>query len=149
MFRRPANARHRCVTNNAVPDNQSESFFAITLSASLSVSALDASLAWYRDVLGLTVTRTHDRAGKMFAVSLKAGDVAILLTQDDGAKGADRQKGEGISLMLTTAQNIDALAAAIKERGGVLASEPADAMGARVFRLRDPDGFKLVNSSQR
>jgi hypothetical protein len=31
----------------------------------------------------------------------------------------------------------------------VLESEPADAWGARVFRLRDPDGFKLVISSER
>jgi uncharacterized glyoxalase superfamily protein PhnB len=75
--------------------------------------------------------------------------VPILLTQDDGAKGLDRIKGEGISLQLTTAQNIDELARRIQERGGKLDSEPADAWGARVFRLRDPDGFKLVISSER
>ncbi len=83
------------------------------------------------------------------AASLKAGSVQVLLTQDDGAKGAERQKGEGISLQFTTSQNIDELAQQIKERGGTLATEPADAMGARVFRLRDPDGFKLVISSER
>jgi hypothetical protein len=30
--------------------------------------------------------------------------VRILLNQDDGAKGFDRVKGEGFSLMFTTAQ---------------------------------------------
>jgi uncharacterized glyoxalase superfamily protein PhnB len=124
-------------------------FNASTISASLTVKDLQASLAWYRDVLGFTVTRTFDRGGAMFAASLQAGAVPMLLTQDDGAKGFDRVKGEGISLQLTTAQNIDELAKRIQERGGTLDAEPADAWGARVFRLRDLDGFKLVISSER
>ncbi|MEO8619568.1 MAG: VOC family protein [bacterium] len=125
------------------------SFNANTLSASLTATSLPASLAWYRDVLGFAVSRTFERGGTMMAASLRAGSVQVLLTQDDGAKGADRAKGEGISLQLTTSQNIDELAQQIKERGGTLAMEPADVMGARVFRLRDPDGFKLVISSER
>lgn len=67
-------------------------FIATTLAASLTVKNLAASLAWYRDVLGFTVARTFDRGGPMFAASLRAGTVAILLTQDDGAKGLDRAK---------------------------------------------------------
>ena len=122
---------------------------ASTLAASLTCAALPTSLAWYRDVLGFTVARTFDRGGTMFAASLRAGTVAVLLTQDDGAKGADRAKGEGISLQLTTAQNIDALARRAKARGATLTTEPADIMGARAFRLRDPDGFKLTISSER
>jgi uncharacterized glyoxalase superfamily protein PhnB len=122
---------------------------ATTLSASLTVAALEASLAWYRDVLGFTVARTFDRDGNMFAVSLRAGAVPILLTQDDGAKGANRIKGEGISLQITTTQSIDELAARVREHGGTIESGPADVMGARMFRLRDPDGFKLVFSSPR
>jgi uncharacterized glyoxalase superfamily protein PhnB len=126
-----------------------ESFQANTLSASLTVRDLQMSLAWYRDVLGFTVARTFERAGTQFAASLRAGAVPILLTQDDGARGSDRVKGEGISLQLTTGQNADELARRIKARGGTLESEPADGWGARVFRLRDPDGFKLVISSER
>jgi uncharacterized glyoxalase superfamily protein PhnB len=126
----------------------SELFIASTLSASLTVSSLPASLAWYRDVLGFAVFRTFDREGTMFAASLRAGAVAILLTQDNGAKGADREKGAGISLRLTTPQNVDDVARRVKERGGTLDAEPADGWGARVFRLRDPDGFKLVISTE-
>lgn len=125
-----------------------ETFDATTLSASLTVSDLQASLAWYRDILGCTVSREFARDGKMFAVSLRAGSVAILLTQDNGARGGDRIKGEGFSLRLTTAQNVDELAAGIKARGGALDSEPEDGWGARVFRLRDPDGFKFVISTE-
>ena len=127
----------------------SETFEASTLSASLTVRDLQKSLTWYRDVVGFVVHREYERGGTLRAVALQAGTVRILIGQDDGAKGLDRIKGEGFSLQLTTAQNIDELANRIKERGGTLESEPADAWGARVFRLRDPDGFRLTISSER
>jgi uncharacterized glyoxalase superfamily protein PhnB len=127
-----------------------ESFRASALSASLTVKDLQKSLTWYRDVLGFTVDQQHERGGKLMAVSLKAGAVRILIGQDDGAKGFDRVKGEGFSLQLTTAQNIDELASRIKQHGGTLESEPTDTpWGARVFRVKDPDGFKLAISSER
>jgi predicted enzyme related to lactoylglutathione lyase len=126
-----------------------ESFRGRELSASLTVKDLERSLSWYRDVVGFTVDHVFERDGARFAVALKAGAVRILLTRDDGAKGLDRAKGEGFSLMITTAQDVDALAQRIKERGGVLASEPADMHGARAFRLVDLDGFRLTISSER
>jgi uncharacterized glyoxalase superfamily protein PhnB len=123
-------------------------FEATTVSASLTVNDLEQSRAWYCDVAGFSVARNYEREGKLMAVALKAGGVEMLLTQDDGAKGTDRVKGEGFSLMFTTTQNIDDLANGIKSRGGTLATEPADTpWGARVFRLQDPNGFKLVISS--
>ena len=129
---------------------QPESFRGRSLQASLTVRDLQQSLTWYRDVFGFTEDRKHEREGRLFAVSLKAGDVRILLTQDNGAKGLDRVKGEGFSLQITTVQNVDEFANRIKERGGALESDPFDTpWGARVFRLHDPDGFKLVISSER
>jgi uncharacterized glyoxalase superfamily protein PhnB len=127
---------------------QPETFRGRTLSASLTVKDLQKSLAWYRDVMRFAVDREHVRDGTLRAVSLKAGAVQILIGQDDGQRGADRIKGLGFSLMISTAQSVDDLAAGIKERGGVLESEPADMpWGPRVFRVRDPDGFALVISS--
>ena len=131
-------------------NNSAPSFSARTLSASLTVKDLQKSLAWYHDVVGFTVDQKYEREGKLRAVALKAGDVRIVIGQDDGAKGWDRVKGEGFSLQMTTAQNVDEVAKRIRERGGTLESEPADMpWGARVFRLRDPDGFRLAVSSQR
>ena len=122
---------------------------AQNLGASLTVADVRRSLAWYRDVLGFALDREHERDGKLIAVSLRAGDIRILLTQEDGAKGVDRLKGQGFSLQITTAQDIDAIASNAKRAGAALDSEPADAWGVRVFRLRDPDGFRLVFSSPR
>jgi uncharacterized glyoxalase superfamily protein PhnB len=118
--------------------------------ASLTVRDLAKSVAWYQDVLGFAVGERHQHEGRVVAVSLKAGRVEILLNQDDGAKGWDRQKGEGLSLQFTTMQSVDALAERVKAGGGTLQSEPADMpWGARAFRVADPDGFKLVFSTPR
>lgn len=123
-------------------------FQAQTLSASLTVGDLASSLAWYRDVIGFEVDQRHERDGELRAVSLRAGAVRILIGQDDGAKGWDRTKGEGFSLHFTTSQDVDALAHRILEHGGALESEPMDMpWGARVFRVLDPDGFRLAISS--
>ncbi len=129
-------------------DSLPNPFHGRTLSASLTVKDLQKSLAWYHEVVGFAIDRKHEREGKLRAVSLIAGDVRILIGQDDGAKGWDRVKGEGFSLQITTDQNVDEMAKRIKDLGGTLDLEPVDMpWGARVFRLRDPDGFKLTISS--
>jgi len=133
----------------STPRTQPESFRGRSLAASLTVSDLQRSLAWYRDVVGFTVDRKFEREGRLAAVALKAGAVELLLGQDDGARGEGRIKGEGFSLQITTSQDVDALAKRIKDRGGLLTTEPADVWGARVFRMQDPDGFRLTISSQR
>ena len=128
--------------------NETESLSATALGASLTVKDLRKSLAWYRDVVGFSVDREIERDGQLRAVALRAGSARVLINQDDGGKGLDRAKGEGFSLMFTTTQSIDAVANGIKQRGGTLATEPADMpWGARVFRLVDPDGYKLVIST--
>jgi uncharacterized glyoxalase superfamily protein PhnB len=141
----PESSRPAGTDNRAKP----ESLRARAFSVSLTVKDLRKSMAWYRDVVGFTVERQREENGVLRSVALKAGDVAFLLNQDDGAKGWDRVKGQGLSLRLTTAQSVDALAQRIRERGGTLDSEPADMpWGARLFRLRDPDGFAWSISSE-
>ena len=130
------------------PQTSVAPFNATRVAASLTVKDIQRSLAWYRDVVGFTVDREHERDGQLRAVSFRAGAVRLLITQDDGAKGLDRAKGEGFSLQYTVGGSIDDVANRIKRCGGSLDSEPTDMpWGVRVFRLRDPDGFKLVISS--
>lgn len=126
-----------------------ETFRARSASAAFTVDDLQASLAWYHDVVGFTIGETWEHEGEVRGASLVAGAVELYLAQDDWAKGRQRRKGEGFRLHLATAQDVDELAAAIKERGGTLDSEPNDLpWGGRAFSLSDPDGFKLTISSE-
>lgn len=119
-----------------------------SLDASLTVKNLEQSAKWYVDVLRFSEDRRYEREGRLLAISLRAGAVRILLSQDDGAKGLDREKGAGLSLQITTQQSADALADHIKNRGWTLDTEPVTMPhGVRAFRLRDPDGFRFTISS--
>lgn len=125
-------------------------FHGLSLSASFTVNDLAKSLAWYHEMLGFAIDQKHEREGTLRAVSMRAGDVRILIGQDDGAKGWDRVKGDGFSLQITTAQSIDEIATRLKSSGVTLETEPTDTpWGARLFRVLDPDGFKLAISSPR
>jgi uncharacterized glyoxalase superfamily protein PhnB len=126
----------------------SESLAGRSLQASLTVKDLQKSVTWYVDVVGFTVDRKIERDGTLRGVAVSAGDVRIILNLDDGAKGWDRVKGEGFSLQISTTQNVDEIARRIKQRGGTLEMEPKDMpWGARIFRVRDPDGFRWTVSA--
>ena len=120
-----------------------------SVSPMFTVSDLDASLTWYRDVLGFyPADEWKNEDGTRVGVLLKAGTVDLMLNQDDFAKGRDREKGVAFRLFCVTAQDVDALAETIKARGGTLDAEPKDQpWGARTFAVSDPDGFKITISS--
>ena len=121
---------------------------ADSLEASLTVGQIERSAAWYCDALGFVIDRRHERDGRLVAVSLRAGAVRILLSQDDGAKGVERAKGEGISLQITTPQKAEEVASRIKAHGSALDTEPTRMpWGVTIIRVRDPDGFRLTISS--
>jgi len=123
---------------------QPESLRLRAVMPAITASDLQASVAWYRDVLGFTVAEEFQRDGKVMGVRLRAGAVDFLLGQDDFAKGRDRQKGAALRLFVVTAQDVDKLAADIKARGGQLAHEPTDQpWGTRDFAVVDPDGFNI------
>jgi len=128
----------------------SQTLVASALSVALTVNDIDRSLHWYTEVLGFTLDQRHEREGTLRAVSLRAGTVRMLLGRDDGMKGWDRVKGQGMSIQITTSQNVDAIAEGIKASGGTLHTEPETApWGPRLFRVKDPDGFLLVIASER
>lgn len=118
--------------------------------AGFTVSDIDASVDWYRHVLGCVVVDRWERGGKLMGATLRAGSVDFYLGQDDWRKGRDRKKGEGFRLYCVTAQDVEALAAVIKARGGTLLHEPqTEPWGERDFALADPDGFKITISQAR
>jgi uncharacterized glyoxalase superfamily protein PhnB len=119
-----------------------------SLQASLTVKDLEKSVTWYVDVVGFKADRRIERDGTLRGVAVSAGDVRIILNQDDGAKGWDRVTGLGFSLQISTTQNVDEIARRIRERGGSLEMAPQDMpWGARILRVRDPDGFQWTISA--
>ena len=127
---------------------KSKGFQLASLAPTLTVNDLTQSLAWYCDVLGFAVAQRWERDGALVGAELKAGDVTVYVSQEDGKMG-DRVKGQGFRLYWYTNQNIDQIANGIKARGGTLATEPKDEWGVRAFNLEDPTGYKITVSSNR
>lgn len=125
-----------------------QTFRARAAQAAFTVNDLTRSIAFYCTGLGFTVQEEWKNDGKVAGVELRAGTVELYLSQDDGAKGWDRQKGVGTSLTFVTTQKVDGVAARLEKAGYALLSAPSDMpWGARAFRVADPDGFVIGVSS--
>lgn len=119
---------------------------ATTMGGSLTVKDLDAAIRVYRDVIGFAVDQTYEHEGKVVAAVISAGEIRLVLNQDNGQLGWDRIKGQGFSIQLNVAEpaDVDAAAARIKAAGGALVDEPSDRpWGVRMFQFKDLDGYKL------
>jgi uncharacterized glyoxalase superfamily protein PhnB len=115
-----------------------------TYSPSFTVNNLDASIAFYTNVLGFIITDRWTEDGRLQGVMLKAGTCELGLSQDDWAKGRDRKKGEGVRIGCETVQDIDALATRIVSAGARLTQPPIDRWGVRRLSVDDPDGYHLT-----
>jgi catechol 2,3-dioxygenase-like lactoylglutathione lyase family enzyme len=124
-----------------------ESLRLRSLMPALTVDDLERSLRFYVDALGFTVEERWEEEGKLQGVMLLAGTCRVGLSQDDWKKGRDRQKGLGFRLFAETAQDLDALAARLREHGVEPDGPKVEPWGNRALTVTDPDGFKLTVSN--
>src|SRR6266566_1535068 len=124
---------------------QPESLRLRSMAASFTVSDLDRSVAWYRDVLGFVVGERWEEEGMVRGIQMNAGSCDIMLGQDDFAKGRDRRTGDRFRLWVATVQDIITLAGRVKPKGWTLDREPSETpWGDWAFALTDPDEFKFT-----
>jgi catechol 2,3-dioxygenase-like lactoylglutathione lyase family enzyme len=126
--------------------NKQETLRLRSIEPSFTVSDLERSVRFYTDILGFVEgERFTDDRGVLRGVMLKAGTCQLGLSQDDWAKGRDRQRGVAVRIWCVTAQDIDDLAKRITARGGKLTDGPKDeSWGGRTLSVDDPDGFHLT-----
>jgi uncharacterized glyoxalase superfamily protein PhnB len=121
---------------------------AKTVSPTLTVDDLQKSMKFFEG-LGFGVEERWEENGVLLGVMLRAGDAMINLSQDDWKKGRDRKKGLGMRIYISTAQDVDQLAAQAKKAGVRLDAEPHDTdWGSRAFEVTEPSGFTLTIGSE-
>ncbi|MGH7513043.1 MAG: VOC family protein [Gemmatimonadales bacterium] len=114
----------------------------------LSVTDLDRSLAFYREVLELEVIQASAEAGRRFAFLGAGGRLFLTLWQQSSAGFEPRQAGlHHLAFQLPTFEAVQATEARVRARGGtphydgvVPHREGADS--AALF-FSDPDGIRL------
>ena len=127
--------------------DQQKTLQGTSMMPSLTVNNLQQSADFFAG-LGFEVEDRWEDKGVLLGLMLKAGDVHLGLSQDDGKKGKDRVKGVGVRLYIETKGDIDAVAARAKAAGVKLQSEPHDTeWGSRAFEVVEPSGFLLTIGS--
>jgi catechol 2,3-dioxygenase-like lactoylglutathione lyase family enzyme len=127
---------------------QPESLRLRSAGPSFTVDDLEASRAFYRDVLGFVEGERWEQDGTVLGVELRAGAVRFWIGQDDWKKGRKRAKGVGFRIWCETTQDVDAIAGRIDARGGKITEGPKDQpWGGREVTVTDPDGFVITISS--
>lgn len=124
--------------------SEPESLRLRSLAPALTADDLEKSVRFYVEGLGFTVKERWEEEGKLLGVMLVAGACQVGLSQDDWAKGRDRKKGVGFRIFAETAQDLDAIAARLREHGVEPDGPKEEPWGARSLTATDPDGFKVT-----
>jgi uncharacterized glyoxalase superfamily protein PhnB len=125
-----------------------ETLQATGMMPSLTANDVQQSVDFFQK-LGFIVEERWEEGGTLQGVMLRAGDFRIGLSQDDGKKGRNREKGVGMRIYISTQQDVDRLAQSAKAAGLTLDSDPHDTeWGSRAFDVTEPSGFKLTISTE-
>ena len=118
---------------------------ATSVMPTLTVDDVPRSLAFF-EALGFEVEERWEENDALLGVMLKAGEVRIGLSKDDGKKGATASR-VGFRLYIEVAGSIDDLAARVTTAGIPLTKPPYDGDGSRMFDVTEPSGFVLTMMS--
>ncbi|HMK12249.1 MAG TPA: VOC family protein [Acidimicrobiales bacterium] len=103
----------------------------------VQVRDFDAAVAWYRDVLGLSVVWLEP--GEFCVLGCGAGESTLALATDHPDRISDRA-GIGWTPVLAV-DDFDATVKALRARGTTFDAEEEGAdEGYRLVRVRDPEG---------
>jgi uncharacterized glyoxalase superfamily protein PhnB len=118
------------------------------------VTHMDASLRFYRDGLGFTMTRwwipdtpgEYEPDGKIRWCRLQLGDAALMLQEFMPGREPTAPLGAGISVSFTCEDALS-LYREFQSRGIQTRHRPAVGNGLWVVSLSDPDGYRIDFSS--
>ncbi|MBW2455269.1 MAG: lactoylglutathione lyase [Deltaproteobacteria bacterium] len=114
----------------------------------IRVAALDRSLSFYTEVLGMRLLRKKDYPGGKFTLAFVGYDeedktAVIELTHNWETDGYDL--GDGFGHIAIAAEDIYATCDAIRKQGGKIVREPGPMKHGttEIAFVEDPDGYKI------
>ena len=114
----------------------------------LRVGDLQRSIAFYRDVLGMTLLRTHDYPDGKFTLAFlgygpEAEQAALELTYNYGVERYDL--GTAFGHVALEVDDAAAACAEIRRRGGTVVREagPMKHGSTIIAFVQDPDGYRV------
>jgi catechol 2,3-dioxygenase-like lactoylglutathione lyase family enzyme len=118
------------------------------LTANLVVSNVERSLAFYRDVLGFSVTATVPEAAPYVFAWVESGGVSVMVNSREAAAAeypafSDRPLGGTLTLFVNVSGIRDAYAS-LRDRVKVVMPLETKWYGVTEFAFEDPDGYIIT-----
>jgi len=107
----------------------------------------EASLAFYRDLLGFElVQRAGEDAGYLFA-QLKSGAASLMINSMPGSGHTTALPDDFGCVLYLNAEDVHALCTELRAKGVEVADPEPQEYGLDQLWLRDPDGYQLCITS--
>ena len=117
----------------------------------IAPGSFDASLQFYRNVLGWTIEYEWGRDGEPRGASLSGGEVNLVIAEQHTTE--DHSWSHGISSTRPTAHlvvdDLDSRYAQLAASGAVVVPPEQTHWGTRWFVIRDPDGNLIAYEQRR
>jgi uncharacterized glyoxalase superfamily protein PhnB len=119
-----------------------------SVTPNLLVRDIDASTAFYRDVLGFQVKQTVPDAAPFVFVWLERDGIAVFLNDPKAAEkdlpGVSTRPAGGTATLFFVLTGVDDLHARVASKTRIVMSLRTQFYGMREFSVEDPDGHLLT-----
>jgi catechol 2,3-dioxygenase-like lactoylglutathione lyase family enzyme len=120
----------------------------LTCRVLLNVADIDASLGFWRDLIGFEVVDRFDHEGQTVFASLRSGDVQLMLNARGGDPAPRRTRPHYTEAVIYLGvESVHDLVAALRARGQDAHDPEPQEYGVDEITLRDPDGYEIAFTS--
>jgi len=114
----------------------------------LNVADVEASLAFWRDLIGFEVTFRYEPDGKLMYATLQSGEVRVMLNGRGGDAGARRARAHYTEAVLYFGvPSVHQLVRDLRAKGCDAPEPAAESYGLDEIVIRDPDGYEIAFTS--
>jgi uncharacterized glyoxalase superfamily protein PhnB len=114
----------------------------------LNVADVEASLGFWRDLIGFEVTTTYQAEGRLAFAQLASGDVQLMLNFRGGDPAARRARPHYTEAVLYFGvPSVHDLVANLRAKGFAAPDPERQMYGLDELTVRDPDGYEIAFTS--
>jgi len=114
----------------------------------LNVADVEASLGFWRDLIGFEVSYRYEPDGNLMFASLQAGDVRLMLNGRGGDPAPRRARPHYTETVLSFGVgSVHDLVRDLRAKGFDAPEPQAEAYGLDEIVIRDPDGYEIAFAS--
>jgi lactoylglutathione lyase len=114
----------------------------------LNVADVEASLGFWRDLIGFAVTYRYEADGRLMFASLQSGEVRLMVNGRGGDPAARRARPHYTEAVLSFGvPSVHHFVDELRAKGFAAPDPEAESYGLDEVIVRDPDGYEIAFTS--